>query len=363
MTIFRYLISVSNHRPGKLRTHAFGRAIVFLICGLTLSLTACSKQLTVSPSPKTLGKIEVWDEALLDVISSNAQIEILADGFQWSEGPAWDPQRQQLYFSDVPQNKAYVWSESGGLKPFLDPSGISNDRAEGFREPGSNGLMMMPNGQLMIANHGKRALEVMNIDTKERTTVINSYEDLSLNSPNDMALSEDGTVFFTDPPYGLSGINASPLKELSFNGVYKLSQDGELKVIDGTQSFPNGIALSPDETRLYVAVSDPEAPKIMRYTRSATGEFENPQLWFDAKPYLEQGLPGLPDGMAVADNGYVFATGPGGVFILSPEGKAFGQIHTGRATANCTFGDDGKTLYITAGDSLVRVRLMQGIDI
>lgn len=323
-------------------------------------LSACSAPPVSNETANTIGEIIIWDEAALDIISKDAPIEVLANGFQWSEGPAWDTQRQRLYFSDVPQNKAYVWSEEAGLQTFLDPSGIPNESAEGFREPGSNGLLMMPDGQLLIANHGARALELMNVETQTRTTLIGRYDGQSLNSPNDIVRASDGTLYFTDPPYGLTDLSASPLKELPFSGIYALSPTGELSVIDKTQTFPNGVALSPDETSLYVAVSDSGTPKIMRYSKDANGAFGNGHEWFDAKPYQADGLPGLPDGMAVADSGFIFATGPGGVFILSPAGKPLGQIRTGKATANCTFGDNGKSLYITAGDTLTRVKLRQG---
>jgi len=326
---------------------------------IALSLCGCeqSHQSSFNKPNPTIGKIAIWDEDLSNVISTDAEIEVLAEGFQWAEGPAWDPKRQQLYFSDVPQNKAYIWSERNGLQIFLDPSGISNDYTKGFREPGSNGMLMMPNEQLLIANHGKRALELLNLETLTRRTVLDNYEGLLFNSPNDIAHANDGAVFFTDPPYGLEGLNASPLKEIPFNGIYRILLTGELSVIDKSQTFPNGIALSPDEKYLYVAVSDPQNPKIMRYKRDKNNNYVQGELWFDAAPYLSKGWKGLPDGMVVADSGHIYATGPGGVFILTPEGKALGQIQTERATANCTLSDDGKSLYITAGDTLARVQL------
>lgn len=348
------------------------RMFVSVILMSTLIMAACNASVpsppsattpevtTAYPAAKTIGSIKIWDDSLSEIIASDAVIEVLAEGFQWSEGPAWDKKRQRVYFSDVPQNKVHIWSDMNGLQTFLDPSGIPNDQANGFREPGSNGLLVMPNGKLLIANHGKRALELMDLDTQDRTLLMGEYQGKSLNSPNDIVLAKDGTLYFTDPPYGLEGLDASPLKELDFNGVYKLAIDGTLSVIDSTQTFPNGIALSPDEQFLYVAVSDLKTPKIMRYSKNTEGEFDKGQIWFDAKPYQEEGLPGLPDGMVVAESGHIFATGPGGVFILSPEGKPLGQIRTDRATGNCTFGDDGKTLYITAGNSLVSVRLLQG---
>lgn len=333
----------------------------------TLGLLSCQSNLGHEPASHetavSFGTIEVWDDSLSDVILPDMRIEALADGFQWSEGPAWDVERQQIYFSDVPQNMAYRWSETEGLKTFLDPSGIDNDQAVGFREPGSNGLLMLPDGDLLLANHGKRALEKLDVDTGEREIIVNSFQKKAFNSPNDIARAQDGTLFFTDPPYGLEGMDASPLKQLDFNGVYRLTTEGVLTVIDKAQTFPNGIALSPDESTLYVAVSDPDNPVIMRYTQDNEGNFGRGEIWFDASAYVNEGLPGLPDGMAVADSGHVFATGPGGIFILSPSGKALGQIRMGRATANCTFGDDGNTLYMTAGDTLARVRVINGVKL
>jgi len=322
------------------------------LSALTLGLNGCNNNLSLdAATPKTaIGEIVSWDQALSSIVSTDTPIEVLAEGFQWTEGPAWDSNRKQLYFSDVPQNKAFKWSEQDGLQTFLDPSGIPNNEAEGFREAGSNGLLMTPDGQLLIANHGKRALELMNIDTLTRQTVINNYEGHSFNSPNDIARANNGSLFFTDPPYGLKGLNASPLKEIPFSGIYKFSPDGSLAVIDSTQTFPNGIALSPDESYLYVAISDPKNPVIMRYIRDENNTYSQGELWFDATPYQAKGWKGLPDGMVVADSGHVFATGPGGVFILSSDGTALGQIQTGRATANCTFGDDDRSLFITAGD-------------
>ena len=333
---------------------------LFLAMTALTALVGCSEPPEQTAPQKTIGEIAVWDKQLDSVLKRDTPIEVLADGFQWSEGPAWDPARQTIYFSDVPQNKAYQWSEKDGLQTFLDPSGIPADAAAGFREPGSNGLLMHPDGHLLVANHGKRALETLNLETKRRTPIIGTYEGRALNSPNDIALAKDGTLYFTDPSYGLEGLDASPLKDLPHNGVYAFSVDGQISLIDSTQTFPNGIGLSPDERTLYVAVSDPDDPKIVTYTKGADGVFSGPQLWFDAKPYQDKGWAGLPDGMVVADNGHVFATGPGGVFVLSPDGQALGQIQTERATGNCTFGDDGLSLYITAGDTLARVKLLQG---
>ncbi len=205
-----------------------------------------------------------------------------------------------------------------------------------------------------------RAIELFSLEAAERKTIINQFMGRKLNSPNDIALAADGAIYFTDPPYGLEGLNDSPLKEQPHNGVYQIRTGEEPTLIDGTLIFPNGIALSPDGQTLYVAVSDPASPRIYRYTRDDTG-FSNRRPFFDAKPFLERDWPGLPDGMAVSNTGHVFATGPGGVFVLSPQGKAIGMIRLDRATANCAFGLDGSTLFITSGDRLLTIKtLVQG---
>ncbi len=294
------------------------------------------------------------DPGLDAVLAADAPIMKLAGGFSWSEGPAWDRANKRLLFSDVPQNKAYSWSEQDGLTVFLDPSGHQGPDHSGFREPGTNGLLFAPDGTLLIANHGTRAVERMRLPDKTRETVISHFGGHRLNSPNDLALAPDGTLFFTDPPYGLEGIENSPLKELPHHGVYALTEGGNASLVDASLSFPNGVAVSPDGAFLYVAVSDPANPVIYRYRNTPDG-FAARELFFDASPYLKKGWPGLPDGMAVAASGHIFATGPGGVFVLASDGTLLGMIRLDRASANCAFGEDGRTLFITSGDRLLSV--------
>lgn len=291
------------------------------------------------------------------IISADAKIVELASGFSWSEGPTWDKTRQRLYFSDVPENKAYLWSPDTGVAVFMSPSGLQNSSVKGFREPGSNGLLMTSRGQLLIANHGNRAVESMEIESGLRRMIANSYQGRKLNSPNDIALSSTGTIYFTDPPYGLEGLNNSQLKEQKHNGVYSVTHTGSVELVDGSLTFPNGVALSPDEQALYVTVSDPQLAKIYKYVWAKAG-FAERRVFFDAQPYVDRGWPGLPDGMAVATSGHVFATGPGGVFVLSEEGQVLGLIQLAGATANCAFGLDGKTLFITSGNRLLAVETM-----
>lgn len=323
-----------------------------------LGLVACFA--VSANSVRAKDAVLAFTEELWSVMPRTAHVRELAHGFTWSEGPAWDQVRNRLYFSDVPDNKAYVWSQKNGLETFMSPSGLQSNNPAGFREPGSNGLLVTSDGRLLIANHGARAVELMNIENGLRETVADQYNGKRLNSPNDIAIARDGSLFFTDPPYGLEGLDASPLKEQRQNGVYEVWGDGTVRLIDGSLTFPNGIALSPDEQTLYVAVSDPGAPKIYGYQRDGNA-FRNRTVFFDAGPYLERGWPGLPDGMAVAKSGHVFATGPGGVFILSPQGIILGMIRLESATANCAFGLDGSTLFITSGERLLSITtLMTG---
>ncbi len=190
----------------------------------------------------------------------------------------------------------------------------------------------------------------------KQTALVEKFEGKRFNSPNDLARRKNGDVYFTDPPYGLTGGNKSPLKELDFNGVYRLTPDGKVSLLIKDLTFPNGIGFSPDEKTLYVAVSDPAAPRIMAYDVQADGSVSNGRVFFDAKPLVAPDRKGMPDGLKVDAKGDLWATGPGGVLIISPTGKQLGTVLTGQATGNCCWGDDGSTLYITADMFLYRVK-------
>ena len=296
--------------------------------------------------------VEAFHPRLSELIDPDAKPEVLSQGYLWSEGPTWDRKRSQLYFTDVPGNKAYVWKEGDGTTVFLDPSGSSSE--EGFREAGANGLFYIGEDRVILGNHGTRAVEILNPEDKSRVTIVDMFDGKRFNSPNDLVQASNGDIYFSDPPYGLEGLNASPLKELEFNGVYRHSFEGETTLLTDQMTFPNGVVLSLDESRLFVAQSDPNAAGVFVIdldTHNAT----EPSLFFDMQPYLAD-HPGLPDGFAMAESGEIFVTGPGGVFVLSESGDLLGRIFTGSATANVTFGgDEGRTLFITAQDRLLRL--------
>ncbi len=325
-----------------------------------LAVAACvsvagAQQATPAPRPH-VGAIERLDPALDALIDPNAPIEQLATGFDWSEGPIWRASGGYLLFSDVPRNTIYKWQDSSGLSVFLRPAGYTGIKPPG-RELGSNGLTLDANDSLVIADHGNRQVARVNEATFTKTTLADRFEGKRLNSPNDLAYRSNGDLYFTDPPYGLAGQNADPAKELRHNGIYRLTPSGQLTLLARDLTFPNGIAFSPDERTLYVAVSDPNRAIWMAYDVRPDGTIGNGRVFFDATSFVKAGKQGLPDGMKVDRAGNLFASGPGGILILAPTGRHLGTIATGQPTANCAFGDDGSTLYMTANDRLLRVRL------
>jgi len=333
------------------------RAFIFGVSSLPLA--TCAKPIGIEKTDQPIKglitdsiKIEQFDTRLQNVLDETQASEVLSIGHQWLEGPAWDKKRQCLYFTDVPVNKAYTWSRAKPVSVFQDPSGVDKAQAQGFREPGANGLFYTQDGKLIICNHGRRIVELMDLDTLNRMPLVHSFKQKKFNSPNDVVQATNGTLYFTDPPYGLEGLNQSPLKDMSVNGVYKVTPDGRVERILDDMTFPNGIALSPNEEWLYISQSDPDAPLIRRINLADPSKDE---VWFDAAPYMADG-PGLPDGMAVTKTGYVFASGPTGIFIIHPSGDVLGRLNTGRACANCAFGEDGSTLFITAQDRLLKIK-------
>lgn len=298
------------------------------------------------------GRIERFDPALDALLAADAKLEQLAEGFTWSEGPLWLD--GALVFSDVPENIAYRWRPGmAKAEIFLQPSGLLSPQP-GFREPGSNGLARDAQGRLLLCQHGER--RIARYENGAFTSLADRYDGRRFNSPNDLAVRRNGDIYFTDPSYGLEGINESSLKELPFNGVYRLGQDGVVTLLAKHLTFPNGIAFSPDESVLYVGVSDAKATRIVAFDLAADGTLRNERTFFDAQPLLKGDDKGLVDGLKLDREGNVWSSGPGGILVISRAGKLLGRLNTGRATANCNWGDDGGTLYITAHQFLLRIR-------
>ncbi|MDQ3566026.1 MAG: SMP-30/gluconolactonase/LRE family protein, partial [Pseudomonadota bacterium] len=285
------------------------------------------------------------------LIPPDAQIEKLCEGFNWSEGPVWKD--GAVLFSDVPENVVYQW-KPGETKAavFLKPSGLLKP-TPGFREQGSNGLALDAEGRLILCQHGERRVARLNADGTQ-TALADKFEGKRFNSPNDLAFRKNGDIHFTDPPYGLEKLNDSPLKEIPFNGVYRRTPDGKVTLLTREIGFPNGIAFSPDEKTLYVA--DSKELKIFAFDVQPDGATTKQRVLFDAMPLRKPDRKGSCDGMKVDKDGNLWATGPGGVLILTPAGKHLGTILTGEATANCAWGDGGSTLYMTADMFLCRIR-------
>lgn len=304
-------------------------------------------------------KIERLDPSINNLIVENAKIEILAEGYDWTEGPVWVPDGKFLLFSDIPPNNILKWKEGEGATLFLNPSGYTGSAPRGG-EVGSNALILDAQGRLVLCQHGDRRMARLDAsfdDPKPNyVTLADKYDGKRFNSPNDAVYHSNGDLYFTDPPYGLEHRMDDPAKELDFQGVYRLSKDGKITLLTKEMTRPNGIAFSPDEKTLYVANSDPDMAIWKAFDVNEDGTISNSRVLLDVTKWVPS-KPGLPDGMKVDQNGTLFATGPGGVLVITPEGKHIGTIVTGQKTSNCAFGEDGKTLFMTADYYLMRIKL------
>lgn len=307
-------------------------------------------------SPLPSAKIVRNDASLDRLIDPAANFTKLGEGYGWSEGPVWIEDGQYLLFSDVPGNRIHKWSAAEGVTVWRDPSGGNGPAQPGFREPGTNGLKIGFPGEILAADHGSRAVAAIDLATKAKRLLVTQFNGRKFNSPNDIAVAPDGTVWFTDPPYGLEGLNASALKEQTANGVYRAATDGAAVLVEPSLSFPNGLVFSPDAKTLYVTVSDPKRAVIMAYDVTADQKLTNARVFSDMTPMVGNANPGLPDGIVVDEFGNIWSTGPGGVHVFTPAGKRIGIIRTGTGIANLAFGGaDGRTLFLTSHNMLVSV--------
>jgi len=292
--------------------------------------------------------IERLDPAIGKLIPADAKVEIHTTGYKWMEGPAWNRESDELLFSDVPNNVIHAWN-GNDVRVFMTPSGFTG--VEGYgKEAGSNGLTFDAEGRLVLAEHGDRRVSVL---TKGggKMTLADRYEGKRFNSPNDVVINSSGAVYFTDPIYGLPDGEKSQFREIDFCGVYRIAPDGEVTLITKELERPNGLAFSPDEKTLYVANSHGPRKIILSVAINEDGSGGDTEVFFDSKDLDGKGS---MDGLKVDAGGNLWATGPGGLLVISPEGKLLGRVLTGKATANVAFGGkDGKTVFLTAHDSLV----------
>ncbi len=314
---------------------------------LLLSPLLCLAAFAAEPLPEFKGSIEKLDSALDALLAPETKIEVLASGFNWSEGPVWKDGK--ILFSDVPENTVFAWREGDAAASIsLKPSGSLSGEGQG-----SNGLAKDAAGNLILCQHGERRIARLEKDGSF-TSLADKYDGKRFNSPNDLVITSKGTIFFTDPPYGLK--KGTP-PDAPYHGIYRVDSDGKVSLIIEDIKWPNGIALSPDERTLYIAVSDKDEPRVMAYDMEPEGTAKSGRVVFAARSLKSPERKGGCDGMKVDSLGNIWTTGPGGVLIISKEGKHLGSILTGQATANCAWGgDDKSTLYITADMFLLRVK-------
>ena len=329
------------------------------LCWLMACTTTTKPDAAEKTQEKTASQeffVTIFDTAAYSLIDQNAAFEVLAEGFYWSEGPLWVSSLNALLFSDVPANKIYKWSENDSVEIYLESAGHTGveNIASG---KGPNGLLLDMENNLIICQHGDRRVARMDaaLDVPKAAFVslAASFMDKDFNSPNDLTMDSSGNIYFTDPPYGQDN---NLTAEIGFNGVFKVSPDGQVALLLDSLSWPNGIAMSHDEQSLYINQSDPEKPYLYRYHIASDGSLDQGKILFDFSQLATNGK-GLPDGLKVHKSGNIFTTGPGGVHIISPEGNLLASINTGKASANCAFDDDFSYLYTTTTDQLIRIQL------
>ncbi len=325
------------------------RASVFVF---VLLIVSCSSPPAPEvPKPTGVGTIARLDPAFDALVPPSAYIEKLAGGFTFTEGPIWRPSGA-LWFSDVVGNVVRQWSTDGKVTEILNPGDPAGAKlpAGGFNGP--NGMTADKDGAVLLCRHASRCIVRISKDLKV-STLVDKFEGKRFNSPNDLVYRSDGALYFTDPPYGLPKQDSDPAKELKFNGVFRLA-GSKLQVLIKDLTRPNGIAFSPDQKTLYIANSDEKHKVWMAYDVADDGTVKNGRVFYDVTAEKEDGL---PDGMKVDEQGNIYATGPGGVWVFSPAGKHLGTIKTPETPANCNWGDDWKSLYITARTGLYRIKL------
>ena len=331
------------------------KKILFTI--ILIQITSCT--ITV----KDNDSIIVFDDSILNIIDTTAKIEYIVDSLNVAEGPLWDENSSSLLFTQVPKNKIYIWNEKEGYKDYISPSGFTNYAPviQNIGLSGANGLTFDNDGNLIIAQHGDRRLSIIeNSPTTNPNfeTIIDNYDGRRFNSPNDVVVSSNGDIFFTDPTYGFMSLSDwsfdESVKELDFNGVYKYSSKSGLELISNELVMPNGLALSNDERYLFVNSSNTiEEPIILKIDLENKN---NSELFFDGTELAKEN-PGNFDGLKVHSSGNIFTTGPNGILVLSSDGKLLANIKFKDMLTNCALDSDENYLYVTGFSFVARIAL------
>jgi len=329
------------------------KQVFFFFFLMAFSFSAFSQE-----TKSAIATIEFLSDELSRIINKDAKVETIAEGFVFTEGPLWVEKEKMLLFSDVPANTIYKWTEAKGKEIYIKPSGYTGSETRGGFM-GSNGLALSKDGKLLICQHGDR--RVVRMDAPLNTpkpsfiSIAADYEGKKINSPNDLIVMPNGDVYFTDPAYGFERGPNDPKKETPYQGVYKVDKAGKVSLLIDSIEAPNGIALMPDKKTMIVSNSDGRKKRWYAYDLASNGALSNGRIFFDVSG--ERG-PGGCDGFKIDKAGNVFATGPGGIWIINKSGKLIGRIRVnGVPAANCAFTPDEKTLFITAEKYLLRVKL------
>lgn len=323
------------------------RVLAIAVLGLMIQGTAALAE----PVAVTITSL---DPDFDQLVPKDAKLEKIADGFTWVEGPVWNKQGGYLLFSDIPANAVYKWKADEGTSVFLTSSGYSGTTPFAGKEPGSNGLTFDALGRLVLCRHGDRQIGRLEPDGTI-TPLAQRFDGHRINSPNDLVFKSNGDLYFTDPPFGLpkafEDVGKAPVQ-----GVYRLAKDGTVSLLIREIKAPNGIAFSPDEKTLYVSDVDPTRAAWLAYDVKDDGTVAYGRVLFDATRWRTDPYFG-PDGFKVDQHGYIFGARPGGLNVIAPDGRLLGTIDNGQPTSNVAWGEDGRTLFITGGPSVYRIRL------
>lgn len=293
----------------------------------------------------TVGGVERLDPALDAVIEPGAQVEKIFDGLIWSEGPVWVGGADgYLLISDVVGNVIYRWSPSEGRSVWRKPAGLESGDASGFRESGTNGLLLARGG-LVAADCGNRAVARIDLVSREKTLLCTHYQGKRFNSPNDLVLARDGSIYFTDPPYGLAGVHESPLREMDYTGVFRLAPDNSVSLIDASV-MPNGIGLSPDGRTLYAT----DRSGWVSWSLGADNLPGPRQTYIDRSSGVQGG-----DGFKFDTEGRLWASSRDGISIFQDR-QRIGIIRSDDVISNCELAADGH-LYMSSNHAVVRLKV------